>query len=313
MALTIETLKKEPTLAELTPEQLTAITALSTADENTVIGTRVGEIHGAYEQDIQSITGISKNQGEKAYDYNKRVLGQYKTELEATKQAVEAIKTEKVNLEKKIAEGATDEVLKVQLEGLKTQLKDAQTAVSAKDKLIADTTNEYKNELLKTKVNFLFEQSNKDIKLKPVYSESISKTLLSQARNEILSKYNPDFITDANGNETLIFRDKTTNEIARNPGNSLNPYTIQDLYLTTVLKEAIDNGKKQNGGGTNNPSFSAGNSAMIDLAGVKTQKEADERIYSYLMQKGIARGTKEFSEQQTKIRNENDITKLPIR
>jgi hypothetical protein len=49
------------------------------------------------------------------------------------------------------------------------------------------------------------------------------------------------------------------------------------------------------------------------LSGVKTQKDADKIIYTYLMQKGVARGTPEFSAEQAKIRAENGINKLPIR
>lgn len=312
MALTIETLKGKPVLATLTPEQLSAIVALSVSDEDTVIGARVGEIHGSYEKDILALTGIAKNQGEKAYDYNKRVLSQYKTEAETAKTTVETLKAEKAAVEQKLKAGSTDEALKSQLADLSTKLKDAQDALKAKDSMLAKVVADHKAELTNAKVNFQFMQTNKDIKLKAAYSDTIAQTLLSQAKNEILARYIPDFI-DVNGQETLIFRDKTTNEIARNPNNGLNPYSIKDLYQTTVLKEAIDTGKKQTGGGTGNPANTGANASGIDLSGVKTQKEADNMIYTHLMQKGLARGTQEFSAEQAKIRAENEINKLPIR
>lgn len=312
MALTIETLKGKPVLATLTPEQLSAIVALSVTDEDTVIGARVGEIHGSYEKDVLAITGMAKNQGEKAYDYNKRVLSQYKTEVETAKASIETIKTEKAAIEQKLKDGSTDEALKAQLVEANTKLKDAQDALKAKDALITTATENHKAELTNAKVNFQFMQNNKDIKLKAAYSDTIAQTLLNQAKNEILAKYTPDFI-EVNGQENLVFRDKTTNEIARNPNNSLNPYSIQDLYQTTVLKEAIETGKKQKGGGTGNPNTGGTGVSGIDLGGVKTQKEADNLIYNHLMQKGLARGTKEFSEEQSKIRLENEVNKLPIR
>lgn len=312
MALTIETLKGKPVLATLTPEQLSAIVALSVSDEGTVIGARVGEIHGSYEKDILALTGIPKNQGEKAYDYNKRVLSQYKTEAETAKTTIETIKAEKAAVEQKLKEGSTDEALKSQLADLGTKLKDAQDALKAKDSMLTKVAEDHKAELMNAKVNFQFMQNNKDIKLKAAYSDTIAQTLLSQAKNEILARYTPDFI-DVNGQETLIFRDKTTNEIARNPNNGLNPYSIKDLYQTTVLKEAIDTGKKQTGGGTGNPASTGASTSGIDLSGVKTQKEADNMIYTHLMQKGLARGTQEFSAEQAKIREENGINKLPIR
>ncbi len=312
MALTIETLKGEQTLAALTPEQLTAIAALSVADENVVIGTRVGEIHGAYEKDVLAITGVAKNQGEKAYDYNKRVLGQYKTEVDTAKASITAIKAEKATIEQKLKDGSTDEALKLQLTDLGTKLKDAQDALKAKDALVTEAIDKHKAELTNAKVGFQFMQSNRDVKLKAAYSDTIAQTLLNQAKNEILSKYIPDFI-ESNGQETMVFRDKTTNEIARNPSNNLNPYSIQELYQTTVLKDAIDTGKKQPGGGTGNPRPGGASGSTLELSGVKTQKEADDKIYNHLMQKGLARGTVEFSQQQAKIRAENEVGKLPIR
>ncbi len=314
MALTIEKLKEEQLLASLTPEQLTAIAALSAADENIVIGTRIGELHGSYEKDVFAVTGIPKLPGEKAYEYNKRVLSHFKNELETTTKTLDEIKAEKAAIEEQLKSGGADAALKSQLEQINKALKDAQDALKAKDELIKTKETEFTNQLTQTKVNFQFAQANKDIKLKPVYSDSIANTLLMQAKNEILSKYTPDFVVDETGKETLVFRDKQTNEIARNPDNGLSPYSIYDLYKTTVLKDAIDTGTKQPGGGTTGfMPKSPVDAHGIDLSGVKTQREADELIYNHLMAKGLARGTKEFSDEQAKIRQDNEVAKLPIR
>ena len=82
--LTVDMLKQNGLLASLSDEQLNAIATMSQNDENTVIGTKIGALHGQYDTDILSITGINKNQGEKSYDYLKRVLGDYKTQLTST-------------------------------------------------------------------------------------------------------------------------------------------------------------------------------------------------------------------------------------
>ena len=62
--LTIDMLRQNGTLAGLTDAQFNAIAEMSKNDENTVIGTRIGELHGQYDNDILGITGIQKNQGE---------------------------------------------------------------------------------------------------------------------------------------------------------------------------------------------------------------------------------------------------------
>ena len=82
--LTIEMLRQSAALTGLTDAQFSAIAEMSRNDEQTVIGTRIGELHGQYDKDIFGVTGIKKNDGEKSYDYTKRVLSHYKAELEAS-------------------------------------------------------------------------------------------------------------------------------------------------------------------------------------------------------------------------------------
>ena len=105
MALSKDILKAQATLAGLTDAQLDAIVELSTNDEAEVIGARIGQLHGQYDQDVLSVTGLAKKQGEKSYDYVKRILSEYKTKVEATT-AVETelatLKTEKADLETKL-------------------------------------------------------------------------------------------------------------------------------------------------------------------------------------------------------------------
>ena len=85
--LTIEMLRQSSDLAGLTDNQLNAIAEMSRNDENTVIGTKIGALHGQYDTDILDITGIKKKDGEKSYDYAKRVLGEYKAKAESAKKS----------------------------------------------------------------------------------------------------------------------------------------------------------------------------------------------------------------------------------
>lgn len=58
--LTIEMLRQNSALTGLSDAQLTAIAEMSKNDENTVIGTKIGALHGQYDTDILGITGIKK-------------------------------------------------------------------------------------------------------------------------------------------------------------------------------------------------------------------------------------------------------------
>ena len=109
--LTVEMLRQNSVLTGLTDEQLTAIATMSQNDENQVIGKRIGELHGQYDQDIFGITGVKKRDGEKSYDYNKRVLGDYKAKLEEQKGIKEQLETANAKvteLQGKLESGAAD-------------------------------------------------------------------------------------------------------------------------------------------------------------------------------------------------------------
>ena len=110
--ITIEMLNQSESLSGLTDAQKLAITVLSKNDEASVIGTKIGALHGQYDSDILSISGISKIDGEKTYDYLKRVLNDYKTKLDGSKTLsaqLEASKKKVTELETKLAAGGSDE------------------------------------------------------------------------------------------------------------------------------------------------------------------------------------------------------------
>lgn len=134
--LTIEMLRQSSALAGLTDAQFTAIAEMSKNDENTVIGTKIGALHGQYDADILGITGIKKKDGEKSYDYAKRVLGEYKTKTESVKtiQAeLTSAKAEVADLQAKLEKNSGDETLRQQLKDAKTQVTQLQTQLQTKE------------------------------------------------------------------------------------------------------------------------------------------------------------------------------------
>ena len=84
--------------------------------------------------------------------------------------------------------------------------------------------------------------------------------------------------------------------------------------METSLKDVIDTGKQQPGGGTK-PSTTTGDghSLTLDLSGAKTQREADIQIETYLLSTGLTRDNVEFGDKALEIRNENNVSNLPIR
>ena len=308
-------LNQSESLKGLTDAQKLAITTLSSNDEATVIGTKIGALHGQYDADILSISGISKADGEKTYDYLKRVLGDYKTKLDGTKTLsaqLEAQKKKVTELETKLAAGGSDEAVKQQLKDARHQVTQLQTQLTTKTEELDRAKKDYEKKEKDLQVGFAFTNATAGIKFKADVSEPVRKILLAAAKDEILAKGTPDFVDDGNGGKKLVLRDAAGNTL-NNPKNNLNPYTIEELVMETSLKDVIDTGRRQPGGGTEpNPSPDH-RTVNLDLSTAKTQQEADIQIENYLLSTGLTRDNVEFGNKALEIRNENNVSDLPIR
>lgn len=308
-------LNQSESLKGLTDAQKLAITTLSSNDEATVIGTKIGALHGQYDADILSISGISKADGEKTYDYLKRVLSDYKTKLDGTKTLsaqLEAQKKKVTELEAKLAAGGSDEAVKQQLKDARHQVTQLQTQLTTKTEELDRAKKDYEKKEKDLHVGFAFTNATAGIKFKADVSEPVRKILLAAAKDEILAKGTPDFVDDGNGGKKLVLRDAAGNTL-NNPKNNLNPYTIEELVMETSLKDVIDTGKQQPGGGTKPNPSSDHRTFNLDLSTAKTQQEADIQIENYLLSTGLTRDNVEFGNKALEIRNENNVSNLPIR
>ena len=314
--LTIEMLRQSSALTGLTDDQLNAIAEMSRNDENTVIGTKIGALHGQYDTDILNITGIKKKDGEKSYDYAKRVLGEYKAKAESAKTIqtqLTAAQAQVAELQSKLEKGAGDETLKQQLKDAKAQVTQLQTQLQTKETEFNTKKAEFDKTIKDTHVDYAFQAATAGLKFKSGITEPIQKTLLNAAKAEILTKGTPGFIDDGQGGKKLVIRGADGN-ILNNPKNNLNPYTIQELVMETSLKDVIDTGRQQAGGGTGNfGSGSSGTGGTLDLSGIKNQIEADKVIETYLLANGLTRDSQEFANQSMQLRTENNVASLPIR
>ena len=314
--LTIEMLRQSSALTGLTDDQLNAIAEMSRNDENTVIGTKIGALHGQYDADILGITGIKKKDGEKSYDYAKRVLGEYKTKAESTKTIqtqLTAAQAQVAELQSKLEKGAGDETLKQQLKDAKAQVTQLQTQLQTKETEFNTKKAEFDKTIKDTHVDYAFQAAIAGLKFKSGITEPIQKTLLNAAKAEVLAKGTPDFIEDGQGGKKLVIRGADGN-ILNNPKNNLNPYTMQELVMETSLKDVIDKGRQQTGGGTGGfGSGSGGTGGTLDLSGIKSQVEADKAIEAHLLANGLTRDSQEFANQSMQLRTENNVASLPIR
>lgn len=316
--LTIDMLRQNSALAGLTDVQVNAIAEMSRNDENTVIGTKIGALHGQYDTDIFSITGIKKNDGEKSYDYAKRVLNEYKTKAGSTQdlqQKLDAANKKVTDLEKKIESGEGDAALRQQLKDTKAQVSQLQSQLQTKETEFNTKKKELEDNIKNVHIDYAFQAAVSGLKFKSGITDNVQNVLLKSAKAEVLTKGTPDFIDDGQGGKKLVLRGQDGN-ILNNPKNNLNPYTLQELILETSLKDVIDTGRQQTGGGTGGQGGQCGqggSGVTLDLSSVKSQVEADKAIETYLLHTGLTRDSQEFADKSLEIRNDNNISQLPIK
>lgn len=309
--LTLDMLKANTTLAGLSDEQFAAIATMSQNDENTVIANKVGALHGQYDADILAATGVAKNEGEKTFNYMKRVLTQFKAAADGQQtylNEINSLKAEKAALEKKLADGAADAALKQKLADTETRLAQMQEQYNADKNAFAKEKKDYENKIKAVKVDFAFDKAFSGLSFKDGIDDSVKAVLLQDAKQKILAKGTPDFV-DVNGVSTLVFRD-ANGATLNNPNNNLQPYSALELLQgVDSLKSILGTGQK--GGGTG--PLPSNTSGVLDLSGVKTQVQADEVISKHLMDKGYTRYSTEFVNESAKLRSELGVDKLPLR
>jgi hypothetical protein len=244
----------------------------------------------------------------------KRVLGDFKSKIGGATELqtkITGYETEIANLKKQISEGKGDEVIRQQLKDAQTELATLKTQYETDKQTWGTKEKEFSQQITGIQVDTQFEKATAGLKFKAGYPESVQKTLISSAKSAILGTYKPDWV-EADGQKIMVFRD-AKGEIARNKANSLNPYTAQEL-ISEQLKEVLDPVKKTTGTGTEDPEKNLQDVIeVVDIAGAKTQVQADEIIVKYLMQNGETRGSASFAEKQRKLREDNGVNKLPLR
>ena len=309
--LTVEILKQNTKLSGLSDEQLNAIATMSQNDENTVIGARIGELHGQYDADVLSVSGITKKSGEKSYDYVKRVLGDYKAKLDASKTLQSQLDAAKAQVEELKAKG-TDEAIKQELKDAKTRVEQLKASLQAKEAEFTTAKADLEKQVMNAHVDYAFQAATAGLKFKDGISESLKSVILSAAKNEVLAKGAPELIDDGKGGKRLALRGADGN-LVNNPKNGLAPYTIQELVMETSLKDAISTAPVHGGGGTG-PTPPTDPNLPLDLSGAKTQLEADNMIENYLLTvKGLTRDKAEFGEESLRLRNEAKVAELPLK
>ena len=313
--ITNEMIMQQQALTGLTDEQRAAIVLLSKNDEEAVIGNRFREVYNQLDATIARETGIQRNGDEKTYLYLERAareLAGKANSVEGLNTKIHELTAERDKLKKAIEDGAGDEKLK---KDLAQAIKDLESIKGQYNTLKADydkQKTEHANELINFRIDNEIASAKGALKFKAELPESATSVLLEQAIGKIKAQKH-EYVDDGKGGQRLVFMD-ANGAIMRNAEKQLEPYTIGDL-LTKELKlmGVLDEGRQQQGGGTQPPRVTATEQGIvIDLSGVRTQTQAQELIAQTLMKQGLTNGSKAFQEAMTKAWVDNNIQSLPI-
>ena len=316
MALTIDLLNANATLAGLTDEQKNVIAEMSQNDEKTVIGQKTGEIYGGLDADILAASGIAKNGTEKTYDYAKRVIGEIKgqagnaAELQSK---VSELEKEKTRLEAVIAKGGGDAETKRQLEQSKADLANVTKQFTELQTQFDKEKADHEKALFGIRIDGEFAKATAGLKFKADIPVSAVSVLTEQAIAKVKAM-NPEFIDDGNGGKTLAFMENGA--VKRNPATGLKPFTAAELVEMELSSMGVlETGRKQTGAGTDKNEHGNDVHTSTDLSGARTQDEALEILAKQLMAEGKINGSKEFEDAMNQAWKDNweTIKRLPTR
>lgn len=234
------------------------------AEVDKQIGSKISEVHTAYDKDILELTGEAKGGTEKTYDYLKRAVGGVLT----------ARQTKIADLEKAIADGNVDPTLKAQLADL--QKKEADWKEKEKN---YGTTLFEKDVLLDLRLGQV------GIKLNEALPKSLQQLALENAEKKVLGMAKAQTVD----NKTTIVYMKN-GEVVLKDGV---PATAGDL-LREELKDVLDQGQGGAGGGAGGGQGGGGKGKVNVPDALPATVKTQSQLIDYLMQLGLADGTDEF-------------------
>lgn len=321
--LTADIIKQSEALSDLPDEKIQALVTLAQNVFKEEIDTYAGTTKRRWEEDIKSLYGADKPDPKMpAHEFLKTAWQErerkFKEELEAAKSnptGVEEIKAEYERKRKQLE----DEMKEAALRGsslLKEEVAGYQTKVKDYEALVAQLKKDHKHEISKFETELLNERKGAmmreivlerdkaiaGIDFKAGLDKDEITDIVDARWGKILSEYTPERVQNERGETVTIWRDKD-GQVARNLKNNREPYTTQEL-ITERLESVVKQGRTQGGAGTSGGNGGApGTSLNLNIA--KTQVEADDMIANFLMSKGLARTNPEYQKQFTQIRQDN--------
>lgn len=308
--LTESIIKSQSVLETMTAEQIKAIITLAKNDAKADIEKAVGDAdrvtHEKYQDKIQKLTGNQKPEGLSSFQF---------LEVELKKQGGkndQALIDKISSLEDKLKESDSGQI-KIDLAKAQQDLLDRTTAFENLQKTYKAEKDEFDKAIasrdeadhLRKVDTYLAKQAGR-IKFSEGLDKSITDVLLNTAVQEIKSNYDITFEKTEAGEKAMFRKDGAL----VNDSNDLNnPITGTALLLksNSLSKHAA---LKDETGGSGGDGDHKGN--IVNFLGATTRTQALAMIHQSLAQKGLAKGSYEYTEALNKQYADKAIQALPI-
>lgn len=151
-------------------------------------------MHGQYDTDIFNVTGVKKRDGEKSYDYAKRVLGEYKTKADSVKTVqaeLDAANVKVTELQTKLEKNAGNEELTQQLKDAKAQVTQLQSKLKTEQDNYKTKEAEFNKQLKDVHVDYVFKLLLQVLSSKLVLLSLFRKHCLMQQKLKFWQRVHP--------------------------------------------------------------------------------------------------------------------------
>ncbi len=260
------------------------------------IGSRIGEVHGAYDNDLKEL-GYVKPDGVKSYEFVKETIKSLKEKAASgDPQAIEQLRKENQELQSKIENNEQAKYFKDLHE---SSSKTFQEQLEAKESQIQgflekQRTFQIEGELNKALTGFdLNDSLPKEVK--DTFIQTVYNKLLTDAKvledGSVVFYENGDIITNK-----------------RTAGKA----TAGEI-LADKLKSIIATKADTSGGGGQDDGMGGKKPSNVSFANAKTKGELTDLIQESLLSDGYIKGTDEFNSKNIELFVENGGNKLPLR
>lgn len=257
-------------------EETTFLANHSKEVEETIIPARISELHGQYDKDILDVTGLKKEPTEKTYDFNKRVLNQYKDKASRA----DTLEGEIATLREQIKNGITDEQVKKDLE----RVTDEYNALKeTSEKRITDMNTKHDQFKIIAEIRNALAQLSFNDKIPVEAVKALQDAKIAEIA--ATAKY-------VDGKLLFLNEDGTPK---RNSHNKLDPYTAHEL-LAEGLKEVIGEGAKPKPNVSDEILKETDDKGQITKLSLIVPDSVTTRsqLGEYLVSKGLLRNTDEY-------------------